>query len=67
MDIQRAVSDFMSQGDELLSRLRSTEGGMLSEVELQNLRVCLDQIGMEATNRQHIKLIDPQRLLRGAQ
>ena len=50
MDIRRTVSDFIVQGGELLSRLRSYEGEMLKEADLHLLRVELQQARSSAVN-----------------
>lgn len=59
-NIHRAVSDFMTQGRALLDLLRSSEGLRLSEVELHNLRVYLDLLGIEAVKRHHTTLARPK-------
>lgn len=58
--IHRAVSDFMTQGRVLLDLLRSPEALRLSELELHNLRVCLDLLGIEAVKRHYTTLARPK-------
>ncbi len=41
MDLRRATSEFVTQGRELLKRLRSIEGDTLTGVDLQVLRTQL--------------------------
>ena len=60
MDIHRALSDFMVQGKDLLYRLRSPEGGALSESELQDLRLCLHLLDIETSNRHHLTITRPK-------
>lgn len=59
-NIHRTVSDFMIQGRELLCLLRSPEGLRLSELELHNLRVYLDLLGIEAIKRHYTTLARPK-------
>jgi hypothetical protein len=54
MDIRRAVSEFVFKSTELLSRIRSYEGEMLTEVDLHVLRVQLHLLDYEAANRQYM-------------
>jgi len=50
MEIRR---EFMNQGKELLRRLRSTEGNMLTEAEMRMLRLQLHVLDIEVSNRQN--------------
>ena len=59
-NIHRAVSDFMTHGKKLLYLLRSSQGPMLSEVELHNLRVYLDLLAIEAISRHYKTLARPR-------
>jgi len=59
-NIHRAVNDFMAQGRALLELLRSPEALRLSEMELHNLRVYLDLIGIEAIKRHYTTLARPK-------
>ncbi len=61
MDIRRAVSDFIVHGGELLSRLRSYEGEMLSEADLHLLRVELHLLDSEAAQLQRASELQPKR------
>ena len=61
MDIRRAVSDFIVHGGELLSRLRSYEGEMLSEADLHLLRVELHLLDSEAAHLQRATEARPQQ------
>src|SRR5262249_2764477 len=58
--IHRAVNDFMTQGRALLDLLRSPEGVRLSELELHNLRVYLDLLGIEAVKGEHTAPAPPK-------
>ena len=53
MDIQRAVSDFVDQGMDLLHRLRSSEGTVLTAADLHLLRVQLHLLNSEASIMQY--------------
>jgi hypothetical protein len=64
-NIHRTVSNFMAQGKELLHRLRSPEGNMLREVELHNLRVYLDLLNIEATDKHHRIIARPKQYSSG--
>ena len=48
MDLRDAVSDYVSLGNELFYRLRSSEGPTLSKADLQILRVQLYILDTEA-------------------
>jgi hypothetical protein len=52
MDIRPAVGDFIVEGGELLSRLRSYEGEMLSDTDLHLLRVELHLLDSEVAHLQ---------------
>jgi hypothetical protein len=54
MDIRRAVSEFVAQSMDLLSRIRSYEGEMLTAMDLHVLRVQLHLLDYEAAHRQHV-------------
>lgn len=54
MDIQRAVSEFVSQGTGLFHRLRS-KGEALSDVDLVTLREQLHILDTEADHLQNLK------------
>ena len=54
MDIQRAVSEFISQGKSLYHRLRSN-GEVLSDVDLMTLREQLHILDTEADHLQNLK------------
>ena len=57
MDIRMAVSEYVAKGKELLVRLQSNEGDMLTEVDLQMLRVQLHLLDSEATSMQRSKVL----------
>jgi hypothetical protein len=61
MDIHQAVSDFIVQGGELLSRLRSYEGEMLSDADLHLLRVELHLLDGEAAHLQRESQVRPKK------
>lgn len=48
MDIRRAVSQFVTLGNELFNRMRSNEGPMLTPTDLHMLRVQLYILDTEA-------------------
>ena len=52
--IHRTAIEFMTQGQELLRRLRSTEGNTLTELEMHMLRVQLHLLDIEVSNRQYM-------------
>jgi hypothetical protein len=54
MMIHRTANEFMTQGKELLRRLRSTEGNTLTELEMHMLRVQLHLLDIEVSNRQYM-------------
>jgi hypothetical protein len=56
MDIRMAVSEYVTQGKALLTRLQSYEGNMLTEVDLHMLRVQLHLIDSTASNMQRAKV-----------
>lgn len=56
MDIQRAVTEFVSQGTGLYHRLR-TKGETLSDVDLVTLREQLHILDVEAGHLQELKQI----------
>ena len=68
MDLRLAVHEFVSQGRELLQRLRSSEGDMLKRTELHILQVQLYLLHEEVTKRKHItSSSDPLRTIEESQ
>jgi len=63
MDLRRAVNDFVSQGRDVLQRLRSSERVLLSDIDLHMLRVQLHLLVNETINIQTIKLLQKDREL----
>lgn len=61
MDIRRTVSDFIVQGGELLSRLRSYEGEMLKEADLHLLRVELQLLDSEVAHLQRASATESKK------
>ena len=57
MEIRRFTKEFMNQGKELLRRLRSTEGNMLTESEMRMLRLQLHLLDIEVSNRQQTNTV----------
>lgn len=56
MDLRRAIGEYVTQGRELLTRLRSPEEGpTVTGVDLHILRVQLFMLDHEAANRLQMK------------
>jgi hypothetical protein len=56
MDLRRAIGEYVNQGRELLTRLRSPEEGpTVTRVDLHILRVQLFLLDHEVANMQQIK------------
>jgi hypothetical protein len=53
MGIRRVTNEFITQGRDLLRRLRSTEGNMLTAVEVRALRVQLHLLDNELASKQY--------------
>jgi CheY-like chemotaxis protein len=54
MDLRCATSEFVTQGRDLLKRLRSIEGDTLTGIDLHVLRTQLYLLEGEVSNRQHL-------------
>ncbi len=60
MDLRRAVDEYVTQGRDLLKRLRSPEEGpTVTDVDLHILRVQLFLLDHEAANMQQMKRPPP--------
>jgi hypothetical protein len=58
MDLRRAIGEYVTQGRELLTRLRSPEeGSMVTVVDLHILRVQLFLLDNEAANMEQRKML----------
>ena len=55
MDLRLAVYEFVKQGNDLLERLRSPEGDMLSRTDLHVLEVQLYLLDKEVTKKKQTK------------
>lgn len=56
MDLRRAIGEYVTEGRELLKRLRSVEEGpTVSSVDLHILRVQLYLLDIEAANMQELR------------
>jgi hypothetical protein len=57
MDIRMAVNEYVTKGQDLLTRLHSHERDMLTEVDLHMLRVQLHLLDSEAAIMQRAKVL----------
>ena len=54
MDLRRTIHEFVDQGREVAARLRSSEGDVLTRVDLHVLEVQLYLLGKEVSRRKEI-------------
>jgi hypothetical protein len=55
MDLRRAIGEYVTQGRELLEKLRSPEGPTASPVDLHILRVQLFLLDCQAANMERLR------------